>query len=422
MRTKLPFDLKAARGAPELDRFGFPVQRSSRSASTADGASSAPVFWVFVVIAISVTLLQKIGYGSSPDAIVPLVVPLTLAALVAGLAFARPVFDTGRLALYFLFVIVSGLSTAFFAINYSFKSFALYAILYLPMTIAFRVSDATYRRCMSFFCNLMLGVVGIVLVQHAIQLTIGWQYWPNLDEILPKSLLIPFFNYVQPIVWGMNYMKPNGVFFLEVSFLSQFIALALGVEIVLFKRWWSVAVLTGAVFITFAGTGLLLLLLTIPVLVGRVSIRNMMLSIIVFALVGWLAWWLGWVDLVSHRFTEFDRSGASANMRFVEPFNRLAAFVSEPQSLYRGIGAGQIEKALNFQWWPITKAILEYGIIPGILFYAFFLYAMFNRAPSLRIAYMLVIWFSFEGALLTAVNPIACALLSTMFMVGRRKG
>lgn len=35
---------------------------------------------------------------------------------------------------------------------------------------------------------------------------------------------------------------------------------------------------------------------------------------------------------------------------------------------------------------------------------------------------MLVIWFSFEGALLTAVNPIACALLSTVFMVGRRKG
>lgn len=46
-------------------------------------------------------------------------------------------------------------------------------------------------------------------------------------------------------------------------------------------------------------------------------------------------------------------------MRFAEPFNQLAAFVSDPQSLYRGIGAGQIEKALNFQWWPITKAILE---------------------------------------------------------------
>jgi hypothetical protein len=421
MHSKLPFDMKAASNAPKLDRFGFPVRRTSLSDSTPDAAGSTPVFWVFAIIAIGVTVLQKFGYGSSPDAIVPLVVPLTLGALVVALALARPVFDAGRLTLYFLFVVVSGLGMAIFASNYSFKSFALYAILYLPMTVAFRVSEATYRRCMSFFCDLMLVVVGLVLAQHAIQLTIGWQYWPNLDEIVPKSLLIPHFNYIQPIVWGMNYMKPNGVFFLEVSFLSQFIALALGIEIVLFKRWWRVAILTGTVFITFAGTGLLLLLLTIPVLVGRVSIRNMMLSIVAFALVGWLAWWLGWVDLVSHRLTEFDRSGASANMRFVEPFNRLAAFVSNPESLYHGIGAGQIEKALNFQWWPITKAILEYGVIPGILFYAFFLYAMFNRAPSLRIAFMLVIWFSFEGALLTAVNPIACALLSTMFIVGRQK-
>ena len=109
-------------------------------------------------------------------------------------------------------------------------------------------------------------------------------------------------------------------------------------------------------------------------------------------------------------------------MRFVEPYNRLVAFASDPHSLYSGIGAGQIEKALNFQWWPITKAILEYGIIPGLLFYAFFLYTLFNRAPRLRIAYMLAVWFTFEGALLTAVNPIVCMLLSTMFAIEGRSG
>jgi hypothetical protein len=109
-------------------------------------------------------------------------------------------------------------------------------------------------------------------------------------------------------------------------------------------------------------------------------------------------------------------------MRFVEPYNRLVAFASDPHSLYSGIGAGQIEKALNFQWWPITKAILEYGIIPGLLFYAFFLYTLFNRAPRLRIAYMLAVWFTFEGALLTAVNPIVCMRLSTMFAIEGRSG
>lgn len=421
MHDKLPFELKAARGAPRVDQYGLPLRGRARVSPSIEAAGGGATFWVFAVIALCVTLLQKIGLGAAPDAMVPMIVPLTLAASLAGIAFARPVFDPGRAGLYFLFVVVSGLTTALFATNYSFNSFALFAVLYMPMIVAFRVSEKGYRRCMDFFSTLMVAMVGIVLIQHLIQLSVGWQYWPNLDKLLPSSLLIPYFNYVQPIVWGMNYMKPNAIFFLEVSFLSQFIALALGVELVIFRRWWRIALFTSAVFMTFAGTGLLLLLLTVPVLVGRVSIRKMLVTTALLALVGLLAWWLGWVDLVSHRFDEFSRTGASANMRFVEPYNRLVEFASDPNSLYRGIGAGQIEKALNFQWWPITKAILEYGIIPGLLFYGFFLYTLFNHAPRLRIAYMLAIWFSFEGALLTAVNPITCMLLSTMFMIDGRR-
>ncbi len=421
MQDKLPFPLKSARGTPQVDRFGLPLRGRGHGHTASEALSKGPVLWVFLIIALGTTVFQKIGFGSAPDGIVPLVIPMTFLATLIGLAFARPVFDTGRVSLYFLFVVVSGLTTTLFATNYSINSFALYAILYLPLVVAFRVSEATYRQCMNAFSSLMVAAVAILIVQHLVQLSIGWQYWPNLDQLLPPSLLIPNFNYVQPIVWGMNYMKPNGIFFLEVSFLSQFIALALGVELVLFRRWWRVALFLAAVFMTFAGTGLLLLLLTIPVLIGRVSIRNMILATAGFAIIGLLAWWLGWVDLVSHRFDEFNRSGASANMRFVEPYNRLVAFASDPHSLYSGIGAGQIEKALNFQWWPITKAILEYGIVPGLLFYAFFLYTLFNRAPRLRIAYMLAVWFTFEGALLTAVNPIACMLLSTMFVIeGRR--
>ncbi len=424
MDEKRPFPVKPMHDAPKLDRFGLPLHGLARGRPSAprEPLPARPVMLAFMIIAIGTTLFQKIGFGSAPESIVPLVIPLALIAAALGIVFARPVFDAGRVSLYFLFVVVSGLTTTLFATTYSVNSFALYAVLYLPLIVAFRVTEATYRQCMNSFSTMMVVAVGVVFLQHLIQVSIGWQYWPDLDRLLPPSLLIPNFNYVQPIVWGMNYMKPNGIVFLEVSFLSQFIALALGVELVLFRRWWRVALFVSAVFATFAGTGLLLLLLTLPVLIGRVSIRNMVLATIGLAIVGWLAWWLGWVDLVSHRFDEFSRSGASANMRFVEPYNRLVAFASDPHSLYRGIGAGQIEKALNFQWWPITKAILEYGILPGLLFYGFFLYTLFNRAPRLRIAYMLVVWFTFEGALLTAVNPIVCMLLSTMFAIeGQRR-
>jgi hypothetical protein len=59
-----------------------------------------------------------------------------------------------------------------------------------------------------------------------------------------------------------------------------------------------------------------------------------------------------------------------------------------------------------------------------VLFYGYFLYAMFDRPASRRLAFTLVIWFTFEGALLTALNPFTCMLLSSFFLIerGRRSG
>ena len=238
MAVNAPF---STRDGPALDRYGFPVQRAQHVARPREAPRSRLIFAMFVLVALATTVLQTIGFGTPPDAIIPLVLPVTLLATIAALAFAQPVFDSGRVWLYFLFVIASALSTTLFALNYSFKSLALYATLYLPMVVSFRVSEADYRRCMNFFSTLMLVMTGLLFAQHLIQVSIGWRYWPNIDTLLPPPLLIPNFNYVQPIVWGLNYMKPNAVFFLEVSFLSQFIALALGIELVLFRRWWRVA-------------------------------------------------------------------------------------------------------------------------------------------------------------------------------------
>ena len=106
-------------------------------------------------------------------------------------------------------------------------------------------------------------------------------------------------------------------------------------------------------------------------------------------------------------------------MRFVAPLDRLIGFASTPGSFYTGIGAGQIEKANNYQWWPITKASVEYGYLTGILLYAMMGYVLLNRAPYRRLAFLLIVWFSIEGALLTAVNPYTCALFSSLFVLDR---
>lgn len=413
--------------AGDLNFVREPVERDNRAADIARQKRRTfeqnALFVFFVVQAIGLTVFQKFGVGGTPEGVVPVVVPLMLLGLGAVSLVIRPTIDVWRAALYVAFVAAAAASTGIFASAYSIPSLGLLVLLYVPMLFAFPVTEANYRRCMNFFSNLMIAMALITVAQHATQLALSWRLWPNLDKIFPPNLLIQNYVYLQPIVWGSPWMKPNAVFFLEVSFLSQFIALALAVELSLFRRAWRVALFAAVLLSTFAGTGVLLMLLTLPVLLGRVRVGQMAILIVALTAVSIVAFRLGWFDMVSHRLNEFNMAGRSANMRFIEPLDRIVQFAANPASYYSGIGAGQIEKAYNFQWWPITKVVIEYGFLTGILFYGFFLYTMFNRAVDKPIAFTLAVWFSIEGALLTSLNPLACALLSTLFYIpgGRRE-
>lgn len=417
--------------APSMSTRGTNSNLSRASApstsSVADaGAISLPqrqrrddiLYYFFIVQAIAVTVLQKIGITFGADAVVPVVVPVMLGGLAITIFLVPPVLEAKRIVAVGLFFVASLIGTAF-APTYSGPSVFLLVALYTPLAITFPTTERNFQRCMNFFSSLMVTMAGITIIQLFIEMATSWMFWPDLDTLLPQAALVPGFNYIQPIISGSGFMKPNAIFFLEVSFLSQYLAIALAIEIVLFQRIWRIALFTGVLFGCFAGTGLLLLALTLPVLLGRLEMRYMALVIIGLVFVALGALELGWLDMVAQRIGEYRYGGSSANMRFVAPLDRLVHFLSTPNSLYTGIGAGQIEKANNYQWWPITKATVEYGAITGTLLYAMIFYTLFNRPPYRRLAFMLLVWFSIEGALLTAVNPYTCALLSSLFVIDR---
>ncbi len=393
--------------------------RRTTTVPTLSQRNSNILFALFIVLALSVTAFQKIGIGSSAENVVALAIPVFVAGIALTCIFVKPVIDPIRVAGYFVFITASAASTALLAPQYSPSSLLLFAILYLPMIVSFQVTDTLYRKCMNAFVNIMLFFCAVTIAQHVIQITAGAKFWPNPADYFPANMLIPDFNYTQTIIYGSRYMKPNGVSFLEVSMLSQYIALALAVELVLFQRTSRMAVFGVTVMLTFAGTGILLLLLTLPVLLGRLPVRRMVVIVGVLVLVSYIAFKVGWFDIISERMSEYKQNGSSANLRFVEPLDRLILFLGNPDALFAGIGAGQIEKGRNFQWWPFTKASIEYGLIPGLLFYAYVLYSLFKGAVHKSIAFTLAVWFTFEGALLTAINPLTCVLLGTLFVLPR---
>jgi hypothetical protein len=391
--------------------------------TVADAAASPPSFEdkvvlaVFAIGVIGVVVLQKFAWPLKAGGFVPAVLPLFAGVIAFAPILLRPRFDPVRIGGFFLAFLVAAFSTFFLAPRYSASSLMLFAALYAPFVIQYETSAANYRRCMNLYVTVMLGFVGVTLAQHLIQLTISWRAWPNLNLLVPAPWLVPDYNYIQPIIYGSYFMKPNAVVFLEVSLLSQFIAVALAIELTLFRRPVQLIVLAAGLLMTMAGTGALLMALTLPVLLGRLRLRSAVVMMAILLVVCVVAFRLGWFDIVSSRMDEYKHNGTSANMRFILPAERLLEFLHDPRGLIAGIGAGQIEKGGNFIWWPFVKVAIEYGLLAAILFYGWMIYCLFHRAPDRALAFVLLVWFSFEGTLLTAHNALALVLFGTLLRV-----
>lgn len=406
---------RAARSASSethIEGDGASLQRRADGLSTA--FSDNVILALFIAGIVGNTLLQKIAVPLGSAEFIPLVLPLFVGAIAIAGLFVTPHFDPIRVVTYFLLVIAASVSTFFLAPKYSALSLLLFCALYLPIIIEFSTSTANYQRCLKIYIAVMLGFVGVTVAQHVVQLAASFRSWPDLNVLVPERWLVPEYNYIQPIVYGSRYMKPNGVVFLEVSLLSQYIAIALAAELIFFRRIVPMIVLTAGLLMTLAGTGLLLMALTLPVLLARLRLRNAITVAAILAVVVVIAFYVGWFDIVSSRTTEYKESGSSANLRFILPAQRMVEFLNDPRGLIGGIGAGRIEKLNGFIWWPFTKATIEYGLLTGVLFYGVIIYSLFRRAPDRAFAFVLLVWYTFEGTLLTAHNALSLVLFGTL--------
>ena len=379
----------------------------------------AAVFWFFVVETISIVFLQKFGIPFG-DQIIELSLPLVYAGMVV-MAFSNRIrIEPIRVLLYFVFALLFVGSNILRGGAFSVNSVYLTLAIYLPFVVYFEVDSPIYMRCMSFFVNAMIAAGCLELLQHALQLTIGWHSWIDVNTLTPTQYLMPNFAYIQPIFYGSQYAKPNAFLFVEVSVLSQFLALAFAIEYVYFKRLWKLAFLAVCILLSFAGTGLLLVLVCFPVIMGRVSARTMLGILAVAALVLLVGLKVGWYEQVQMRFGELARSNTSGHHRFIMPLEEMASFAHKPDALYSGIGAGAIIKDPNFVWWPVAKVTLENGFLVAFAFFAFLIHACYLQAPSKRVAFAVLVYYNLlGGGFAIPFYAFTCLLLCSLFRVRR---
>src|SRR5690606_5525888 len=88
-----------------------------------------------------------------------------------------------------------------------------------------------------------------------------------IDNLIPQEFVVQGFNAQGTINYHSTQIRATGVFMLEPSFLTQYLAVAIVAESVTNRRLWPLGLYTIGILVAHAGTGILILLICMPFVV-----------------------------------------------------------------------------------------------------------------------------------------------------------
>jgi hypothetical protein len=287
-----------------------------------------------------------------------------------------------------------------------------------------------YEKTLQAFQFLVVLLSCLAIAQFPAQLVLDGNKLVRFYGIVPDILFggeteagTRGYNTTAGLSWG--FVKSNGIFLNEPSTLSQVTALGILIEILEFRRPRYLLIMGLGFLLAYSGTGLMLLLLFLPLATLRHDrALPYVLLVVIFAL-GLFA--TGVIDLTSFtsRTDEFEAVGSSGFGRFVQPFWVAAKQfdIEALQALLIGSGPGTAKTATHtwFGWadymatW--VKIFHEYGIIGSFIFACFLASCLRrSRCPGLVVAAQIFTFLFLQGMINTAI------VLCTLNGPGPRRG
>ena len=280
-----------------------------------------------------------------------------------------------------------------------------------------------YRRTLQVFQFLVMLIACLAIVQFPAQFVLDSHKLVRFYGIVPDILLgkaeegpTRGWNTLASIGGGLY--KSNGIFLSEPSTLSQVTALGILIEVLEFRRPRYLLVIALGFLFAYSGTGLMLLLLFLPLAALRHD-RALPYALlpVIFAL-GLFATGVIHLTNFTSRVGEFEAVGSSGFGRFVSPFWVAAKqFDLEAlQALLFGSGPGTA-KFLTHTWYGWAnyntttwiKIFHEYGIIGSFIFACFMAGCLRrSRCPGLAIAAQMFTFLFLQGMIDTAI--VLCTL------------
>ena len=205
----------------------------------------------------------------------------------------------------------------------------------------------------------------------------------SFKSFVPANMLLEGpYNTVIPIGTS-GYLKSNGLFLVEPSVFSQFMALAVIIEMLMFRRLLYVSAFAIGLMCSISGTGWVMIVSFVLTASFSLGVRGLVLSFVTAA-IGFLAiaalavLFPSGFEFFLSRVGEIYQIGSSGHDRFVTPW-WLAGYVLSraPWTALYGLGAGVSEHLAmqpnwNYNLNPPVKIALEFGI-PAFVLYLLFL-------------------------------------------------
>lgn len=370
----------------------------------------AVLFQLFVLIYLQRLALPLGGLAIS----LPLVA--SCAALAALAATRHLAFSRTRLMLFALMGALAALSQAVAAGEVSLASLAYLLVLYALYTVRLELSHADHAAVWRGYAALMLVPALLVFAQYGWQLHAGAGSGLGLDILFPERLLLPGYVYQSSTAEWRTWDRPNGVFFLEPSFCSAFLALAFLNEALWLRRGGLALVFLAALLCCSGATGLVMVAVALGWRLRRSRSAALAVAgtgVVLVALIDSG----GQIETLG-RLAELSRPGSSGYDRIVLPLVSFNEVLGDPGGWLAGRGAGQITPAFGNAW-PMVKLTYEYGLPTALAWLAFFVVAVSGRSNlGYRLAVILVFQLT-GGYLLSPVMVLFVALSCSMVAVSR---
>jgi hypothetical protein len=287
--------------------------------------------------------------------------------------------------------------------HYSVLSVAYVFAIYIPLALGTSLDGKGHmRQIWGSFISIATLMGILALVQVAVQV-VRPEYFIDPIARVPETFLLSNYNTTYPVLRGViELLKPNGMFAMEPSFLSQILGLGLLGELVFNKRPLRVALLGISLISAFSGTGLMIVFGSLLFLSNT---RAMLVTMLVAAAAAEMVNVSGYGEAFASRTSELSQPGTSGHERFVAPFAAIGAAWSDsvPKTLF-GRGAGQVtnlDNGLDANYSAIPKVAIEYGIV-GLAAFGLMWFSMFQGLALHRglVVALLLYYLVASGALL----------------------